>query len=155
MVKFRKLFRVRSSCQKFVKICSERCVRKFFGLPDIIFKSGKAFCKKFFQKVEKEERFTKNSFTRLNIRKIGKGKRAVGGRQLRSGAAGVGGTFTLRDHVQPLSQISTPSPSPQPTSANPRPRRRQKALQKILNRDFKALRIFCKPLRALQKILTI
>ena len=64
MVKFRKLFRVRSSCQKFVKICSERCVRKFFGLPDIIFKSGKACCKKFFQKVEKEERFTKNSFTR-------------------------------------------------------------------------------------------
>ena len=64
MVKFRKLFRVRSSCYKFVKICSERCVRKFFGLPDIIFKSGKAFCKKFFQKVEKEERFTKNSFTR-------------------------------------------------------------------------------------------
>ena len=78
----------------------------------------------------------------------------VAGR-LRSGAAGVGGTFTLRDHVQPLSQISTPSPSPQQTSANPRPRRRQKALQKILNRDFKALRIFCKPLRALQKILTI
>ena len=62
--------------------------------------------------------------------------------RLRSGAAGVGGTFTLRDHVHLLSQISIPSPSPQQTSANQRPSTRQKAMQKILNRDFKALRIF-------------